>query len=209
MAMDMADAIKKAKEAADPRNFTQSVDLIVNLKNVELDNPENRFAEDITLPYQASEDTTVAVIGDTLVKEADNADITLTGDELEELFDDQDEAKDLAEEVDFFIAEAPLMPDIGQHLGPILGPRNKMPKPMPPGSDPTDRIEELRKTVSVKVREQPSVKSKVGHEAMEEKELASNADAILNLITDNMPRGEHNIKDIYVKLTMGPVVAVK
>lgn len=207
--MDMTEAITKAKEDADPRNFTQSVDLIINLKNVELDNPENRFAEDLTLPYQASEDTTIAVIGDTLIENADNADHRLSGDDLEDLFDDQAEAKKLAEEVDFFIAEAPLMPDIGQNLGPVLGPRNKMPKPMPPGSDPSDRIEELRKTVSVKVREQPSIKCKIGHEAMDEDELRSNADAILNLIKDNMPRGEHNIKDIYVKLTMGPVVAVK
>jgi len=207
--MDMTEAITKAKEDADPRNFTQSVDLIINLKNVELDNPENRFAEDLTLPYQASEDTTIAVIGDTLIENADNADHRLSGDDLEDLFDDQSEAKKLAEDVDFFIAEAPLMPDIGQNLGPVLGPRNKMPKPMPPGSDPSDRIEELRKTVSVKVREQPSIKCKIGHEAMDEDNLRSNADAILNLIKDNMPRGEHNIKDIYVKLTMGPVVAVK
>ncbi|MDY6777340.1 MAG: 50S ribosomal protein L1 [Candidatus Nanohaloarchaea archaeon] len=207
--MEMEDAIKKAKEVADERNFTQSVDLVINLKNVDLNDPENRFSEDLTLPYRASEDTTIAVIGDTLIEEADNADMEISQDELEELYEDQDRAKDLAEQVDFFIAEAPLMPDIGQHLGPILGPRDKMPDPMPPGSDPTDDIEDLRKTVSVRVRDQPSVKSKIGNETMSDSELASNAEAVVNLVQNNMPRGQHNLKDVYVKLTMGPVVAVK
>lgn len=207
--MELPDAIKKAKDDAQERNFTQSVDLIINLKNVELSNPENRFSEDLKLPYRASEDTKVCVIGDTIIGNADNADRTLSKDELEELFDDRDAAKDLAEEIDFFIAEAPLMPKIGKELGPVLGPRNKMPNPTPPGSDPSEEVERLRKTVSVRVSEQPSVKCKIGSEAMSDKELAENADAIVNLIESNMPRGHHNVKDVYVKLTMGPTVAVR
>jgi large subunit ribosomal protein L1 len=203
------DAIKKAKQESQKRNFTQSVDLVLNVGNVDLDNPENRFSEDIKLPYQASEDTTVCVIGDTLIKQTDAADKTLSSDELEEYFDDKSAAKDLAEEYDFFIAEAPLMPKIGKQLGPVLGPRNKMPKPMQPGSDPTERIETLRKTISLRLREQPSLKCKIGNEAMADKELAENANAIVNLVQNHMPRGQHNIKDVYVKLTMGPVVSVK
>lgn len=207
--MNFNDAIKKAKQESQKRNFTQSVDLVLNVGNVDLDNPENRFSEDIKLPYQASEDTTVCVIGDTLIKQTDAADKTLSSDELEEYFDDKSAAKDLAEEYDFFIAEAPLMPKIGKQLGPVLGPRNKMPKPMQPGSDPTERIETLRKTISLRLREQPSLKCKIGNEAMADKELAENANAIVNLVQNHMPRGQHNIKDVYVKLTMGPVVSVK
>lgn len=207
--MEFPDAVKKAKDDAQQRNFTQSVDLIINLKNVALDNPENRFSEDIKLPYRASEDTKICVIGDSITNGVDNADLLLSKDELEEYFDDRDAAKDLAEEYDFFIAEAPLMPKIGKELGPVFGPRNKMPDPMPPGNDPTDDIERLRKTVSVRVREQPSVKCKVGTEAMSDKELAENAAAILNLVEGQMPRGHHNVKDVFVKLTMGPTVSVR
>ncbi|MCJ7429517.1 MAG: 50S ribosomal protein L1 [Candidatus Nanohaloarchaeota archaeon QJJ-5] len=207
--MELIDAVKKAKEDAKERNFTQSVDLVVNLKNVDTDNPDNRFSEDLTLPYRASEDVKVCVIGDTLIKEADNADKKLSSDDLEDYFDDKSAAKNLADEYDFFIAEAPLMPKIGQELGPVLGPRNKMPDPMPPGSDPTEDIEELRKTVSLSLKDQPTVKCKVGNEAMADDEIAENANAILNLIEDQMPRGHHNLDDVYLKLTMGPIVEAR
>lgn len=208
--MELTDAVKKAKEDAKERNFTQSVDLVVNLKNVDMDNPDNRFSEDLTLPYRASEDVRVCVIGDSLIKEADNADKKIGSDELEDTyFGDKSAAKDLAEEYDFFIAEAPLMPDIGRELGPVFGPRNKMPDPMPPGSDPTEDIEDLRKTVSLNLKEQPSLKCKVGNEAMADDEIAENANAILNLIEDKMPRGHHNLDDVLVKLTMGPVVEAR
>ncbi len=205
--MEIEDAVKKAKQDAAERNFTQSVDLIINLTNVDLSDPENRFAEEVSLPYRASDDTTVCIIGDTL--EAENADRSLSSDELEELFEDETKAKQLAEEVDHFIAEAPLMPDIGRQLGPVLGPRNKMPKPTPPGSDVSERIEDLRQTVSVRVREQPSVKCKIGNEAMPDDELAGNAQAVIDFVEQNMPRGHHNLKDVYLKLTMGPVVEAR
>ena len=201
---NIEDRIREAKEKAKERNFTQSVDLIINLKNIELDNPENRFSEQLSMPYQVSEDTKVAVIGDTL--KAENADRVISESELEELFEDSSEAKKVANEIDHFIAEAPLMPDIGRELGPVLGPRDKMPKPMPPGSDATERIKNLRQTVGVKVKEQPSVKIKIGTEAMPVENVADNAERIINFVKEQLPMGQHNIKNIYCKLTMGPVV---
>ncbi|MCJ7450416.1 MAG: 50S ribosomal protein L1 [Candidatus Nanohaloarchaeota archaeon QJJ-9] len=206
--MEAIDAIKKAKEESKDRNFTQSLDLIINIEDLELDNPENRFSENIVMPYPASEETKICVIGDTLTQNAENADKEITEDRLEEYFEDQDKAKDLAEEYDFFIAESPLMPDIGKQLGPVLGPRDKMPKPMTPGSDPTDKIEELRKTVSINLKEHPSVKCKIGNEAMKDEDVAENANAIINRVRENLPRGDHNVKATYIKLTMGPAIKV-
>ncbi len=201
---DFEDKIMKAKEKASERNFTQSVDLIVNLKNVDLNNPENRFSEQVSMPYTVSEDTKVAVIGDTL--EADNADMMISQDELEELYDDMTRAKKIADDIDHFIAEAPLMPDIGKNLGPVLGPRDKMPKPLPPGSDASEKVENLKQTISVKVKEEPSVKCKIGNEAMPNENLANNAETVVNFVKDNLPMGVHNIDSVYCKLTMGPVV---
>ncbi|MFB6190088.1 MAG: 50S ribosomal protein L1, partial [Candidatus Nanohaloarchaea archaeon] len=135
--MNFEQAVEKAIEEAPERNFTESVDVVVNFRDLDLSEASNRFNEDIKLPYQASDDVKIAVIGDTLVKNADNADREITEDELEELYENPNDAKTLAEEMSFIIAEAPLMPDIGQHLGQVFGPRNMMPDPMPPGSDPT------------------------------------------------------------------------
>ncbi len=206
--MNIAESVKEVKDVSEERNFTQSVDLVINLKNVDLDDPENRFSEDVRLPHQASDDVKVCVIGETITTNADNADRTINPNELEELFDDQNQAKKLAEEYDFFIAEAPLMPDIGKNLGSVLGPRNKMPDPMPPGSDPSDEIEDLRNTISIQLKEQPSIKCKVGEEDMADNELIDNAEAVVNTVIGHLPQNEHNIKSVLIKLTMGQPVTV-
>ena len=55
-------AVKEARTLAKPRNFTQSVDLIVNLKELDLTRPENRLKEQIVLPSGRGKDVAIAVI---------------------------------------------------------------------------------------------------------------------------------------------------
>lgn len=206
--MNFEQAVEKAIEEAPERNFRESVDLVVNFRDLDLSEASNRFSEDIKLPYQANEDVKIAVIGDTLVKNADNADLEITEDELQEYFENPNEMKDVAEEYSFIIAEAPLMPDIGQHLGQVLGPRDMMPDPMPPGSDPTDKIEGLRNTISVRLKEDPVIHLKIGNEEKDPEEVARNASAVYDFIESELPQGSNNIKDVLVKTTMGPSVEV-
>nr|EGQ40467.1 MAG: ribosomal protein L1 [Candidatus Nanosalinarum sp. J07AB56] len=155
--MSFEQAVQEAVEEAQDRNFTESVDLVVNFTGLDLSDPENRLNDDLRLPYRPDEEVRIAVIGDTLVNATDSADREITEEELEDIFDEPDQAKDLADESSFIIAEAPLMPKIGQQLGQVLGPRDMMPDPMQPGEDPTEEIESLRNTVSVRIREDPSV----------------------------------------------------
>lgn len=206
--MSFTEAIEKAVEESEDRNFKESLDLIINFRDVDLSDPNNRFNEDFKLPYQADESIKVAVIGESIINNADNADRIINKDELEEFFDEPSNAKDLAEEFSFLIAEAPMMPKIGQQLGQVLGPRNMMPDPMPPGSDPSDKIEDLRNTVTLRLREDPLMQVKVGHEEQEEDEIASNAEAIYNFVEDRMPQGQNNIKSVLIKTTMGSPVEV-
>lgn len=208
--MEFESAVEHAIEDADARNFNQSIDMIINLNKIDLSNPNNRVNEDIKLPFQADEDVKIAVIGDTLAKNGeDAADRAITESELEDMFENPDEAKDLAEEFDFLIAEAPLMPDIGQHLGQVFGPRDMMPDPMPPGSDPTEEIEGLRSTVSVRLKEDPLIQLKIGNEEQDPSDVARNAQTVYNFLTDSLPEGENNLKNVLVKTTMGPTVEVQ
>ncbi|MFB6077182.1 MAG: 50S ribosomal protein L1 [Candidatus Nanohaloarchaea archaeon] len=202
--MSFDDAVADLLDGAAARNFTQSVDLVINVRDLDLDDPDNRFSTEINLPYTADDDTAVCVIGETITANASNADRTIAPDELDEIMDDQQRAK----EFDFFIAEAPLMPKIGQNLGSVLGPRNKMPEPMQPGEDPTDRIRELRSAIPITLKEEPSIKCKIGSEEMDENELSENAAAVYEAVTGHLPRSDHNIKDVYVKLTMSSPVEV-
>lgn len=205
---DFEEATEQAVEESDDRNFSQSIDLIINLKDIDLSDPNNRVNEDIKLPYQADDDVKIAVIGDTLANNGDAADTTITESELEDYFDNPNDAKKLAEEHSFIIAEAPLMPDIGQHLGQVLGPRDMMPDPMPPGSDPTDEIESLRSTVTVRLKESPVIQLKVGNEDQDASNTGRNAQTIFDFLTGELPEGTNQVKNVMVKTTMGSPVEV-
>jgi len=206
--MEFEQAIEEAVEEGEERNFKEAVDLIINFKGLDLSDPENRFNEDIKLPYQADEEIKIGVIGDSITNNADNADRTISSDELEEMFDDPSKAKDLAEEFTFLIAEAPLMPKIGQHLGQVFGPRNMMPDPMPPGADPTDEIESLRNTVTLRLKEAPLLQIKIGNEEQEFDNVTRNASAVYDFVEKQLPMSSNNIKSVLVKTTMGPTVEV-
>lgn len=207
--MNFQEAIEKAKDESKERNFNQSIDLIVNLKDLDLSDPNNRINEDLKLPYQADDEVKVAVIGDTIINEAENADLVIDKDELEsKYFENPNEAKKLADEYSFILAEAPLMPKIGQQLGQVLGPRNMMPDPVQPGEDPTDEIEALRNTVTLRLKETPMLQLKIGTEEQEEENIARNGSTILEFVTSELPQGDNNIKEVMVKTTMGPTIEV-
>lgn len=201
--MNFEQAVEEAVENADDRNFTEAVDMIINFKDLDLADPENRFNEDFKLPYQASDEVKVAVIGDTITDQADNADRTVSSDELEEMFDEPSKAKDLAEEFSFLIAEAPLMPKIGQQLGQVFGPRNMMPDPMQPGEDPTDTIEDLKNTVTLRLKEEPVLQVKIGEEDKELENVARNASSVYEFVEEQLPKGGNNVKSVLIKTTMG------
>jgi len=208
--MNFEEAVEQAVEEAEERGFTESVDLIFNFRDVDLSDPNNRFNEDIKLPYQADEEIKVAVIGDSVTNQADNADKKISEQELEdEYFDNPDNAKDLAEEYTFLLAEAPLMPKIGSQLGQVLGPRNMMPDPVQPGEDPSEDIEDLRNTVTLRLKQDPLMQVKIGNEEQDLENVAMNAGTIYEFVTGEMPKGDNNLKSVIVKTTMGPTVEVE
>ena len=207
--MNFEQAVEDAVEEAQDRNFTESVDLVFNFRDLDLSDPNNRFNEDIKLPYQADEDITVAVIGDSITSEVENADEEISEQELEdEYFDEPSNAKDLAERHTFLLAEAPLMPKIGSQLGQVLGPRNMMPDPVQPGEDPTEDINDLRNTVTLRLAQDPLMQVKIGNEEQDLGNVAMNADTIYEFVADQLPKGDNNLKSVLIKTTMGPTVEV-
>jgi large subunit ribosomal protein L1 len=207
--MNFEQAVEDAVEEAQDRNFTESLDLVFNFRDLDLSDPNNRFNEDIKLPYQADEDITVAVIGDSITNEVENADETISEQELEdEYFDEPSNAKDLAERHRFLLAEAPLMPKIGSQLGQVLGPRNMMPDPVQPGEDPTEDINDLRNTVTLRLAQDPLMQVKIGNEEQDLGNVAMNADTIYEFVQEQLPKGDNNLKSVIVKTTMGPTVEV-
>ena len=199
-------AVQKALESAKKRNFVETVELAINLKDVDLSIPKNRITDDIILPNGRGRAVKICVIGggELALKAKDVADVVITPDELQAIADDKKQAKKLANSTDYFIAEAPLMAVVGKRLGTVLGPRGKMPKPIAPGVDPTAMIDGLRRTVSVRTKDRMTFHAPVGTVEMSAEELADNIETILKRVELKLEKGRMNIASSYVKTTMGP-----
>lgn len=199
-------AVQKALESAKKRNFTETVELAINLKDIDLTIPKNRIQEDIILPNGRGKKVKVCVIGggELALKAKDVADLVITPDELGALADDKKQAKKIANSTDYFIAEAPLMAVVGKRLGTVLGPRGKMPKPIPPGADPAGVVENLRKSVTVRTKDRKTFHVPVGTASMSAEEIADNVDTIVKRVALRLEKGKLNIASAYVKTSMGP-----
>jgi large subunit ribosomal protein L1 len=208
---EIIEAVKEAKEQAKPRNFTQSIDVIINIKDLDVRKPENRFSEEVALPNGRGKPIKIGVIADgELALGAKNAgvDVVISKEDLQEFGKDRKAAKKVVNSVDSFIAQADMMPLVGRFLGPILGPRNKMPKPVPASARIEPLLERVQATIKVGVKQQPSIQILVGTQDMEDEKLAENIEAVLAVLDRNLEKGRNQIKSMYIKATMGSVVRV-
>jgi len=204
-------AVKEAIEKSKDRKFLESVDLAINLKDVDLSIPKNRINEEVILPHGRGKEIKVGVFasGETALKAKECADIVIPPEEIDKLAEDKRKARKLANQYDFFLAEVPLMARIGKTLGIILGPRGKMPKPIPPGGDPCPMVRNLKKTVRMRSRDKRTFHVPVGTKNMEIEKIAENIEEVLKRLEHKLERGYQNIESVYVKTTMGPAVRIK
>ena len=211
MADTIEEAVNRALDESPPRNFRETVDLAVNLRDLDLNDPSNRVDESVVLPAGTGQETQIVVFatGETALRAEEAADDVLGPDELEDLGDDDDAAKDLADETDFFVAEAPMMQDIGRYLGTVLGPRGKMPTPLQPDDDVVETVNRMKNTVQLRSRDRRTFHTRVGAEDMSAEDIADNVDVIVRRLEAALEKGPLNIDSIYVKTTMGPSVEVE
>jgi large subunit ribosomal protein L1 len=204
------EALEKARASAPKRGFEQSVDLTVNLRDLDMRQPDNRVNLRIQVPNGVGDQKVLVFAQGDLALRARRAgaERIIEPAELNEMASDRKVAKKSLFDYDIFVAEAPLMPTVGRVVGPILGPKGKMPLPVPPQAPIDSILDRERRTVILRSRDKPFVKCKVGKEAMSNEELATNIVSILNSLTNSLKRGFNNIKSVYIKLTMGPAVKV-
>jgi large subunit ribosomal protein L1 len=205
-------AVKEAREKSGKRKFNQSIELILKLQDIDMKSPEAKIQEVVELPYGLEKTNRICVIasGEMALKARKaNADHVIERAELEGLAGKKQELRKVANGYDFFIAEAPLMPLVGKTLGSVLGPRGKMPVPVPPSADIAGLIAKNRKTVVVRMRSQPIIQSRIGMENMKDEEITDNIQAVLRALEGKLKKGIKNIKFAYIKTAMGTPVRVK
>jgi len=206
---------KKTTEAVDKileeskklnRKFKQNIDVVINLKNLDLNIPKNRIDEEIILPHGRGNEAKVALFasGELAEKSKKHVDLLIKPEEIEDLSKDKKKFKKIAEEFEFFIAEAPLMPTIGKTLGTVLGPRGKMPKPVPPNADLSGIVKNLRNTIKIRSKSNKTFHTIAGNADMSKEHIAENVDLIIKRLESALERGRINIGSVYIKTTMGP-----
>jgi large subunit ribosomal protein L1 len=84
-----------------------------------------------------------------------------------------------------------------------------MPVPVPPGADIAGLMAKHRKTIIVRMRNQPIVQCRIGTENMKEEELTENIQAVLRVVEGKLKRGMKNIKFASIKTSMGAPVRIK
>jgi large subunit ribosomal protein L1 len=204
-------AVKQSLDQAPQRNFLENIDLAVNLKNIDMSKPANRLDEEIILPNGLGKTIKIAVFakGDIAQREIGaGVEKIIDPEEIENFRDDKTKARAIANEIDFFIAEVAYMPSIAKALGPILGPRGKMPEPLTPDKNVEDLVKKAKNSIKVRSKDKLTFHLPVGRRDMEPEKLAQNIDTIIDRIEHKLEKGKQNIRSIYVKTTMGPAVKV-
>tara|TARA_B100001996_G_scaffold380693_1_gene368590 strand:- start:973 stop:1617 length:645 start_codon:yes stop_codon:yes gene_type:complete len=204
-------AIIDALANAPERKFVESVDITFTIKDVDLKNPNNRIKEEVRLPSGRGKEMKIAMFaaGEAATK-AKSAGITVfTPQEIEDFGSKKGKAKKMANSFDFFLSEVPHMGLIGRYLGVVLGPRGKMPRPVPPTLDPSIIANGLQSTVVVKSGDRMTFHVAIGTAKQSQEELSANAMEIYNRVISKLERGIGNIRSLYIKTSMGPAQRVE
>jgi large subunit ribosomal protein L1 len=203
---------KARSEDYHKRNFQQSFELILTLKDIDVKKLDLNVNEVVFLPNKLSEEAKVCVFaaGDNAVRaQKAGADRVIEAGELDRLASEKRSAKKLAREYQFFLADTGLMPKIGRILGQFLGPKGRMPTPVPPAAPLESMLSRYRTAVRVKARGSLSVAGKIGDETLDDGKVAENALAVIGQVEKKLPNGEKNIHSLLVKKTMGKVTKVR
>jgi len=209
---NVLEAIKEAKDKSKKRKFTQSIELIINLRDIDPKKSQDKIQELIQLPHPAGKENRICVIasGEMALKaKRAKTDLVVKRGELGAMMGDKEKQKELTESYDFFIAEAPLMPLVGKVLGATLGPKGKMPTPVPPTADIAEHIKRHRKMILLRMRGQPVLQCRVGAENMSDEEIAENVQAVMEKVEAKLKKGIKNISSVNLKTTMGPSIPVR
>lgn len=195
------------------KKFDQRVEFIVTLKDF---NPKKDKVDFFsTLNYSPGKEIKICgLVGPELADESRKIfDMTIVQSEFAELAKTPAKLKKIANDHDFFVAQANVMQQVAATFGRVLGPRGKMPNPkagcvVPPKAQLQPVADRLKKTIHVRNRESPMVQIGVGRQGQDVKEIVDNVNHVYDGLLHQLPLEVNNVKAVFVKFTMSPVVKV-
>jgi large subunit ribosomal protein L1 len=201
----LKELVKMAREGAGKRNFNQSAELTLVLKDIDVKKGFN-LNEVVVLPHKPTRLPTICLVGSgDMASRAKTAGVEHIMDpqELDRLGTNKREARKMVRAHDFFLSDTNQMAAVGRSLGQFLGPKGKMPTPLPYGAPIENIAGRFRGSVRVKAKSQLNVSVKIGDEKLSDDQLAENASAIVAAVEKKLPQGDKNIRNAHVKFTMG------
>ena len=204
-------AIQRALGESPERKFVESVEISFTLRDVDLKNPTNRIQEEVRLPSGRGKPIKISMFaGGEMATKAKAAGIEVIDPAtIEDLGGNKQLARKVANKNDFFLAEIPHMGTVGRFLGVVLGPRGKMPRPVPPNVDPGMIATGLKDTSIVRSRDRITFHTAFGSREQGLDDLTANAVAIWDRVMSKLERGAGNIRSCYIKTSMGPSIKVE
>jgi large subunit ribosomal protein L1 len=204
--------VKELKETSQKRNFKQTVDLIVSLKNIDLKKTPIDFFTDIH-NSRGKKMSICCLVGAEMKEEAKNCDEAIMLDDFKKYQEDKKLLKRLADKHDFFIAQANLMAQVATTFGRALGSKGKMPNPkagcvVPPKTPLKPLYEKLQKTLRIRTKGGEFIQAAAGSDDMPDEQIADNIYSIYMSLVRHLPAEENNINNIKLKLTMSKPVKV-
>jgi large subunit ribosomal protein L1 len=188
------------------RKFPQSVDLIVNLKGIDL--KRENVAGVFEVPHKIKDKVVCGFLNE-------RSELVRTVTKLDfPKYKDKKAMKKLVEECDFFIASASLMPLVAATFGKALGPAGKMPSPqlgvLMQENEKTigELLKKIDKSIKVRAKE-PSIKLMVGKEDMTDSQILENVQAAYNGIVNALPNKKESVRNVMIKFTMTKPIKVE
>jgi len=200
----LKDIVKNARDGIIKRNFTQSAELTLILKDIDV---KKGFSinEVVNLPNKTMKTSSICVFasGDMGMRARKaQVDRVIEPDELDRLATNKKDAKKVVKAYDFFFADTTLMSNVGRSLGQFMGPKGKMPSPITYGAPIENIAERFRGSVRARAKNQLNISAKIGDEKMKDEHLVDNALAVISTIEKKLPQGDKNIRNAVIKFTM-------
>ncbi len=194
--------LRKEKE----RKFNQTIDLIVNLKGIDV--KKTTITAVVDVPNNIKEKKVCGFFND-----KSNVVDTITKVNFAK-YKEKTALKNLVKKYDFFIAIPALMPAVATTFGKVLGPAGKMPSPqlgiIPNSEDAVVKkvLDKISRSVKIRAKE-PSIKLSIAKINMKDEEILENFNVIYNGIVNALPNKKENVRNVIIKTTMGKPLRVE
>lgn len=206
---------QNVKKNAIKRKFSQSAEIIITLKDIDLKKQNNQIDLFLSLPHPTGKKVIIgALVGRELESQAkQHCNTVILHDDFAK-HTDVKKLKKLADSHDYFIAQANIMPDIAKTFGRVFGPKGKMPNPkagavVAPNANLKEVVTRLQKLKRITTGKQYNIKCMVGKEDLDDAKIVENMITVYQQVLSMLPGEKANIKAVLIKLTMSKPEKVK